>query len=174
MSVDLSAIACPRCGNAIVESASRFCPQCGLPLASHGSNIGFWTALRFVPPLVTLVGSLLAWVRVTALPAGHNGWNVYHFGNAGWGWLAGDIVAIFIVALALARPKWTPTWLFTAWKIYGGLSLGMALSGLVFVSMGSTIAGLVNAPNPLTLSSGVFVFGIGCLAWLVLSFTPQP
>jgi hypothetical protein len=124
--------------------------------------------------LVTLIGSLLAWVRVTPLPAGHNGWNVYHFGNAGWGWLAGDIVAILIVALALARPKWTPTWLFTAWKIYGGLSLGMALSGLVFVSMGSTIAGLVNAPNPLTLSSGVFVFGLGCLAWLVLSFTPQP
>jgi len=112
----------------------------------------------------------MAWVTVS--PANNQGWNVYHFGNAGWGWMAGDIVALLVVAAALIRPQSARRWLWTAWKVYGGLSLGMALSGLVFVQMGSTIAGLVNAPNPLALASGVFVFGVGCLLWLALSFTP--
>ena len=173
MSVEPS-VACKRCGSTVVGTSPRFCSRCGFRLIEEPSRPALWTGAKLVPPLIALCGSLLSWVRVAALPANRNGWNVYHFGNAGWSWLVGDIVALLIVLAALVRPSRTPSWLWTAWKIFGGLSLGMALSAVVFVSMGSTIAGLVNAPNPLTLASGALVFGIGCLLWVGLSFAPAP
>lgn len=171
MSTKSSSIQCPRCYTQVPEASFQYCPNCGSAVNAKTPS-RLWLVARIVPPLVTLWGSFLAWVRVAALAPNHNRWNVYHFGHGGLAWLAGDVVCLLIVAASLARPEWVSNGLWTAWKVFGGLSLGLALSMIVSAHMGATIAALVNAPSPFQLASGVFVFGLGSLLWIGLGFAP--
>lgn len=171
MSTKSSSIQCPRCHTQVPEASFQYCPNCGSAVSAKTPS-RLWLVARIVPPLVTLWGSLLAWVRVAALAPNHNRWNVYHFGHGGLAWLAGDLVCLLIVAASLARPEWVSNRLWTAWKVFGGISLGLALSMVVSAHMGATIAALVNAPSPFQLASGVFVFGLGSLLWIGLCFAP--
>lgn len=115
----------------------------------------------------------MAWVRVASEPSSRSGWNVYHFGAGGWAWLAGDILALLIVVWALAGRDHQPRWVWTAWKIFGGLSLGMGLSGFVSVKMAGSVSSLLSVPSPLHQASGVLVFVIAGLGWVLLSFLPD-
>lgn len=165
---------CPHCSlplNAADEA--KFCLHCGGMLSSSSHGVPWPIRLRLLPPIVALAGSFLVWVHVTALPPSRSGWNLYRLGNASWGWLTLDIIACLVVLRALDGRQAVSSWIWAAWKLFGGLSLGMALSLFVSEAMGSRIAAIVNAPSPFSLGPGVVVFGIAALAWTAFSLFPD-
>ena len=115
MSTKSSSIQCPRCYTQVPEASFQYCPNCGSAVSAKTPS-RLWLVARIVPPLVTLWGSFLAWVRVAALAPNHNRWNVYHFGHGGLAWLAGDVVCLLIVVASLARVKRVVDGMESVWR----------------------------------------------------------
>ncbi len=165
---------CPHCSLPLNEGdAAKFCMHCGRSLSTAVGGGQWPMKLRLLPPVIALAGSFLVWVHVTALAPSRGGWNLYHLGVASWGWLAGDVIACLIVVRELVRARSAAPWVWAAWRLFGGLSLGMTLSLFVSAAMGSRIAAIVNAPSPFSLGSGVIVFGVAALGWVAASLFPD-
>ena len=160
-------VRCPQCDEPFGVSAPRFCPHCGTKVGAgpHGtvwSRVG--RLLLPLAPLAALAGSFAPWVVVRGLGAAGL-WDVYRFGPFAWLWLVGDVGALGVAVGRLMRVPWV----LAGWALFGALSCGVGLSGLVFVRVAGTISHVLGVPIPVRLGYGVEIFVAATVLWVALA-----
>lgn len=164
---------CAECG-AVSDpgSSPRYCAACGALLPGSTSRGAVWAALRVVGPLLALAGSFLPWLTVGVVTRTRH-WDAYQVGAFAWLWLVLDLAAL-LLAIGSAR-RGIGRWLRIGYGLLGALSLGVGISAVVLVQVSERVSGILGAPNPLSLSSGLVVFDLASLWWCAASFAPwQP
>lgn len=161
---------CPSCHRTIPGAASGVCPHCGLPWKPSPVTRGrpIIAVLRPLLPFVALLSSFLPWVKIVA-PTGVRFMDAYQLGPFAWAWLALDVGAIGMGIRAFKIEP--PRWLDTAWVILGSVSLGVALSGFVFVKVAGRVSAVLGAPNPLELEYGLLFFTLATLFWTLMAWS---
>ncbi|PSR22620.1 MAG: hypothetical protein C7B45_06075 [Sulfobacillus acidophilus] len=125
--------------------------------------------IRVIVPIVALAATFAPWVTVGVVIKTRQ-WDAYQVGPYTWLWLVADLAAILVAALSLR--KRIPSWMTVAWRILGAVSLGVGVSGVVFVGVSAHVSTLLSAPNPLRLAYGVFVFAIATALWTAMAWSP--
>ncbi len=160
---------CPDCGEPSLTNTSRYCAHCGHSLTGSGTVLRIGLAIRVAAPTISLIASFLPWVVVGVVTRVRR-WDAYHIGGYSWLWLALDLAALAIaVAGAWIR---VPRWLAVAWTLFGATSLGVGISGLVFVQVSARVSTILSAPNPLSLAYGLVVFDAACALWCASAWLP--
>lgn len=161
---------CLVCHRAIPGEAPQYCPYCGAPWTQAVSPALQLVAIsRVVLPLVALAATFAPWVTVGVVIRSRQ-WDAYQVGSYTWLWLGADIAAIVVAVIALGAR--IPVWLTVGWRILGAVSLGVGVSGVVFVGVSARVSTMLAAPNPLSLAYGVWVFAAATALWTATAWTP--
>ncbi len=163
-------MACLVCHRTVIGDTPQFCPYCGSPWTVTVSAVLRLVSIgRVILPIVALAATFAPWVTVGVVIKTRH-WDAYQVGPYTWLWLVADLAAIVVAVLSL-RAR-IPTWITVAWRILGALSLGVGVSGVVFVGVSAHVSTLLAAPNPLRLAYGVFVFATATALWTATAWTP--
>ncbi|MCL5116333.1 MAG: hypothetical protein M1272_04195 [Firmicutes bacterium] len=113
-------------------------------------------------PILAFVASFMPWVHLIG-PSRTTAWDVYQLSPAAWVWLIcdGALVVTSVRWLHLTPPRW---WSL-AWQTLGAISLGVALTGMVFVQVAAHVSATLGAPPPLAPDYGAYVFAAAAFLW---------
>lgn len=126
--------------------------------------------LRVAMPLIAVGTGFLPWLYAVAPSGGSHSavlktYSLYSLSPLSWVWLVASLLlaatALFGERLSMARARDRIS------LAYAAVSLGTALSAIVFVHVAGMVSSVLSAPNPVALGYGVFIFLVAALMWTI-------
>lgn len=121
-------------------------------------------------PVLAGLATFCPWIDFVAPDGSHAGQILQQFSAYGlspltWGWLLLDVLVVAAAVVDLVKPQ--PSWIRWGSVLYAAVSLGVGVSGPGFLEVARKVSNLLQAPNPVRLGYGVYVFGAITLIWVI-------
>lgn len=159
------ALQCMDCYYPTNEEAT-FCSHCGSRLRGFRFR-GLVKLLRVVCPLLAALVTVEPWVLV-GLGRERIPWTLYHMSGLSWGWLCLVVSVALLSGYHLRNPiNW---WVRRTWQFLGIATFSTSIAVLVAIHMAHAVSHILNAPSPVHLADGLWMFLIVSALWALLAF----